>query len=103
MRKYTESTEALVAFKLSIDLAKMNISWDSMHQLIDQNIENFHVKALNGRRPSLENWLKSDSSVISLISLEYVHFVHFFGRRLSFKIWQEIPYFFDIFDFIEIW
>ena len=52
-------------------------------QLIDQNIENFHVKALNGRRPSLENWLKSDisvislKSVISLISLKSVHFVHF--------------------------
>ena len=35
-----------------------------------QNIENFHVKALNGRRPSLENWLKCDICLISLISLK---------------------------------
>ena len=28
-------------------------------------------------RLCFENWLKSDSSVISLISLKYVHFVHF--------------------------
>ena len=37
-----------------------------------QNIENFHVKALNGRRLSLENWLKS---VISLISLKSGDFI----------------------------
>ena len=58
-----------------IDLPEMNISWDSMHQLIDQNIENFHVRALNGRRPSLENWLKSVISLISLISLKSVQFI----------------------------
>ena len=79
----TESTEALVAFKLSIDLAEMNISWVKVaHKALkyhdwDQNIENFHVRALNGRRLSLENWVKCDISVISLISLKYVHFVHF--------------------------
>ena len=44
-------------------------------QLIDQNIENFHVKALNGRRPSLENWLKADICLISLISLKSGDFI----------------------------
>ena len=41
-------------------------------QLIDQNIENienFHVRALNGRRLSLENWLKSVISLISWMSV----------------------------------
>ena len=36
---------------------------------LNQNIENFHVRALNGRRLSFENWLKS---VISLISLIFI-------------------------------
>ena len=40
-----------------------------------QNIKNFHVKALNGRRPSLENWLKSDICLISLISLKSGDFI----------------------------
>ena len=52
--KYTESTEIVcsgdpVDFKFRIDFP----------QRIDQNIENFHVRALNGRRLSFENWLKS--------------------------------------------
>ena len=50
-----------------------------MHQLIDQNIENienFHVKALNGRRLSLENWLKSVISLISLKSGDFIILVH---------------------------
>ena len=58
-----------------------------MHQLIDQNIENienFHVKALNGRRPSLENWLKS---VISLISLKYA----LNGMAFDWKNWYFSP------------
>jgi len=72
-------------------------------QLIDiENIENFHVRALNGiaplksdwyqasnplkicslhtpngRRLSFENPLKSNISFISLISLKSVHFSHF--------------------------
>ena len=72
------AVEALVAFKLCIDLAEMNISWVKVahkalkyHDLNQNiiNIENFHVRALNGRRPSLENWLKSDISVISWMSV----------------------------------
>ena len=93
----------LVAFKFSIDCQKMSkyaILW-IFPQLVDiENIEIFHVKALNGiaplksdwyqasnplkicslhtpngRRLSLENWLKSDSSLISLISLKSGDFI----------------------------
>ena len=70
--KYTVCCGALVAFNLCIDLAEMNISWDSMHQLIDQNIEN--VKALNGRSLSFKNPLKS---VISLKSVDLMKIDNF--------------------------
>ena len=37
----------------------------------------FDISTPNGGRLSFEIWLKSDSSLICLISLKYVHFVHF--------------------------
>ena len=40
-----------------------------------QNIENFHVKALNGRRLSFKNWLKCDISLESVISLKIDNFL----------------------------
>ena len=40
----------LVDFKFGIDFPE----YVPLHQLIDQNIENFHVITLNGRRLSFE-------------------------------------------------
>ena len=114
--KYTECTivcsGVLVDFMFGIDLAEMNISWvifapivpnESCSQSLEiswlisnQNTEmcfeiccklSLEICSLhtpNGRRLSFENWLKS---VISLISLKSVHFVHLSlnGRRLSFE------------------
>ena len=50
--KYTESTEALVAFKLSIDFPQNALNKGLCKKYHDwgQNIENFHVKALNGMK-----------------------------------------------------
>ena len=49
----------LVDFKFGIDFPE----YVTLHQLIDHNIENFHVRALNGRRLSFENSLESLKSV----------------------------------------
>ena len=51
-------------------LWKINVT-----QLIDQNNENFHVRALNGRRLSFKSPLESLKSVISLISLKSGDFI----------------------------
>ena len=99
------AVEALVAFKLSIDLAQKRSKYAESTlksasfikafvrnrnimigtKIFKALLENFNVMTLNGRRLSLENWLKSDICLISLISL---------GNLLKLIIF---------FNFIEIW
>ena len=83
----TESTEALVAFKFSMDFPENEqiCNFIDLPQLIDQNIENFvHLKVLV-KALFQGNYIKS---VISLISLKSGDFIILVQQTVEGSPWK---------------